>query len=113
MSRLGEVRDGLRTALADIPCQRLQISLLGGKYDEGTEKFGVRFSVGDESPETEEAIDELLAPEGPVLTALARDPSLGGIIGNLAVRSHSGVRAFPQPDGSVLLGTEFLVEVYR
>lgn len=112
MSTLGQVRAALADALAEIP-ERIQVSLVGGKYDEGTEKFAIRILVGEPSEEAEERIDELLAPEGPLLSAFETDPTLGGAVSNLAVRSHIGHRAFEQPDETVLMGTELLVEVYR
>lgn len=112
MSTLGEIRDGLRGALGDIPA-RVQVSLVGGKYDEGSEKFAIRVLVGVPSPDAEALLDDLLLAEGPALTALAADPTLAGVVQTLAVRSHVGHRAFPQPDETVQLGTEFLVEVYR
>lgn len=112
MSGLGEVRAALGEALAEIP-ERIQVSLVGGKYDEGTDKFAIRILAGEPSEEAEARLDELLAPEGPVLTAFELDPTLGGAVSNLAVRSHVGHRAFEQPDRSVLMGTEVLIEVYR
>ena len=112
MSTLGEIRDGIRIALDGIPA-RVQVSLLGGKYDEGSEKFAVRVLVGEPSLEAEAILDDLLLAEGPVLTALASDPSLDGVVQALAVRSHSGHRLFPQPDDTAELGTEFVVEIYR
>lgn len=111
MSSLGEVREALAAAL-DVP-ERVQVSLLGGKYDEGFERFAVRILVGEPSEEAQARLDELLEPHGPVLTAYGSDPSLGGVVQNLAVREHRGHRAFEQPDGSVLMGTEVLLEVYR
>lgn len=112
MSTLGEIRDGIRSTLGEIPA-RVQVSLVGGDYDEGREKFSVRTLVGEPSPEAEDVLDELIAPDGPVLTALAENHTLGGAVQNLAVRSHAGHRAFKQPDETVQLGTEFLVEIYR
>jgi hypothetical protein len=112
MSTLGEIRDGMRAALGDIPA-RVQVRLCGGDYDDGIEKFAVRVLVGEPSLEAEEVLDSLLAHDGPVRGAFAADPTLGGVVQNLAVRSHSGHQAFKQPDESVLLGSEFLVEIYR
>lgn len=112
MSTLGEIRDAIGAALADIPA-RIQVALLEGKYDEGVEKFGVNVVVGEPTPEAEELLDELLLADGPVLTALGADPTLGGVVQALAVRSHAGYRPFPQPDETVLLGTRFVLEIYR
>jgi hypothetical protein len=112
MSTLGEIRDAIRSALDHVPA-RIQVSLVGGDYDDGQEKFSVRALVGEPSPENERTLDELLEPEGLVPRAFAADPTLGDVVQLAAVRKHIGHRAFPQPDETVQLGTEFLVEIFR
>jgi hypothetical protein len=112
MSTLGEIRDGIRSTLGEIPA-RVQVQLVGGDYDEGIEKFSVVLLVGEDSPENENVLDELISRDGPVLTAFALNQTLGDVVQTAAVRKHSGHRAFKQPDGTLLLGTELLLEISR
>jgi len=113
LTTLTEVRLAVAHALNDLP-EVKQIALAGGDFGEQCKKLRVRILVGPPSEAGEARLDELLAEEGPqsVCELLYRDSTLGGVISDLAVRSHSGHKGFKQPDGSIELGTELAVDAY-
>lgn len=114
MSALTDIRRGFAAALADIP-EPIEVSLIGGKYDEGTDRFVVRVVVGPPSPEATDRLDELLGRgEGSIYACLEIDPTLGDTVGNMTVRSHSGQRIFRSHEGAdPELGSDLTVEVFR
>lgn len=60
-------------------------------------------------------LDLFLAPTGPtsVRAAIEADPTLGGIVGSVAVTGVSGYRTYIMGEGNILfLGAEFTVEVF-
>lgn len=114
MSALTEIRRAFDVALADIP-EPTEVSLIGGKYDEGTDRFMIRVLVGRPSPEATDRLDELLGrAEGSVCAHLEVAPTLGGTVGALNVRTHSGHRIFRSHEGAAPeLGSDVVVEVHR
>lgn len=115
MSALSEIRAALATALAPLP-ERMEVSLVGGKYDEQTERFAIRVLVGPPSPQAEARLDELLAPTGEnsICGLLDADPTLGGVVGLVSVRSHNGHHAYRAHEGAEPdLGSELMVEAHR
>lgn len=114
MSALSRIREGFDAALAPIP-EKVTVSLVGGKYDEGTDRFSVRVLLGAPTQESAERLDDLLGRgEGSVHALLEVDPTLGGSVAALTVRSHSGHRIFKAHEGAdPELGTDVTVEVHR
>lgn len=115
MSALSEIRTALAKTLSPLP-EQISIALVGGKYDEQTERFAIRVLVGKASPKAEARLDELLAPAGEqsMCALLEADPTLGGAAGGILVRSHNGHHAYRSKEGvSPDLGSEITVEVHR
>lgn len=114
MSALSDIRAAFAEALSPLP-ETTHVLLGPGKYDMGADRFIVQVIVGPVSPEAEDRLDVLLGrSEGSICGLVEADPTLGGTVGALVVRSHNGQHTYRTHEGAEPeLGSELTVEVHR
>jgi hypothetical protein len=104
-----EVRRALAARLPDLNV-RVTPAAIDYATDNGFDvaKYTVRVRAGDDTPETEERLDRILARDGgdSVKRRLEADSTLGGLVNNVQVIKTSGYQLFP--DG--VLGATFTVQ---
>lgn len=135
MADLGAVRQAIATALANVGTD-VQVSaylvpqptpptlqVLPGEqnYDRAFKRgldvrtFTIQgFVAANEATETQERLDELMAPTGTrsVKTVLEADPTLGGVVSQIHVTRDSGYSMQLHPSGIWVLLCEWTAEVY-
>lgn len=110
MSGPTAIRRALTERLADLPGD-VKVAIGEEKY--GADPFKrlvVQIIIGEQSDENAEALDLLLDADGDssAVKAIEADPTLGGLISDLHVTSHSGYRLYQTPSGPQL-GAEWRV----
>lgn len=109
MTKLTEVRQALRAALAGIDNTGVKVGAAAGDYLQPVQQFTVCVLVGAPSETAEARLDELLAPEGPDSVKAALEGQTA-VDGDIHVAKHSGYRVYVQPGQEQALGAEWTVD---
>lgn len=110
MSGPTAIRRALAERLADLP-GNVKVAIGEEKY--GADPFKrlvVQIIIGEQNEPNAEVLDQLLEAESDSSAAamIEADTTLGGLISDLHVTSHSGYRLYQTPSGPQL-GTEWRV----
>lgn len=113
---MGVVTD-IRRALADL-LQHEQTTVVPAPAEYGnhldTLTFAVTITVGIDTPEARDHLDDLLDPETGAKHLLEADRTLTGLVADLAVVKSTGYQLIPQgPDDPPLLGATWTVACTR
>lgn len=114
MSRLSEIRSGLLESIQAIPGPAFYVTTGKTTFSEGinSQNFQVIATVGERSPEAEDALDDLLDAHGAssIKTTIEANRQPHEDVIDVRVTGTSGMRLYPEPDSPPLLGAEWTVE---